>query len=248
MLLLLLLSWACVGLGRSMWSFIPICLMAALVLGVVWKNKTIAALVLLNPMAIAFYQGAAEWFDERPAFTGNGLPNCEASNLDRETRCYRRVGGCVVYGGEWVYHDAHNSGLRLMLFLLGPPPKTYHGPYPSQEEAINATAKAALVSPEEFEAGKFKAEELNVEWGEKMTLDLLSDLGLLIATEDGVQIRTAIWQKECLIIHVQKPGIKDEPYTEVNGIYLFQIKSMKPIARYLIGETRGPRIPRLLWQ
>ena len=245
LLILLLLSWACIA-GRITLIFIPLFLLAAVVLALFWKSKIFTAILLLNPMTLAFVLGASEWNSERPAFVGNGLPNHEAQNLDRNTRCYRSIGGCVVYGGEWVYNDSHNAGLKLMTVAFGPPPKTYHGPYPTLAEATNATINVTLVSPEEFEAGKFKVDERVIELGKEKTSDLLFDLGLVIATESGVQIRTAIWQKDCLIVHVQKPGFREEPSTEVNGIYLFQINGMKPIARYQIGKTHGPRLPKLL--
>lgn len=242
--MLLLLSWACVGLGRIMWFFIPICLLAASVLSFIWRNKTVVAVLLLNPMAIAFYQGASEWFDERPAFTGNGLPSNRASNLNRDTRCYRRIGGCVVYGSEWVYHDSHNAGLKLMTILFGQPPKTYHGPYPTYEEATNATASAAIIPLTQFETGEFTVDGHTLHIDPKNINLLVWDLGNNLLEVPNV--RAVIWQNECLVIHLQTINQSQTNPKTADGVYLFEINGLKPFARYVDGNSHSPRIPQLL--
>ncbi|MGV3755786.1 MAG: hypothetical protein ACO1QS_10430 [Verrucomicrobiota bacterium] len=210
----------------------------------VWKNQTIITVLLLNPMAMAFYQGTMAWFDERPAFTGNGLPSHEAFNLDRKTRCYRNIGGCVVYGGEWVYHDSHNAGLKLMTIVFGLPPKTYHGPYPTFQEATNATANAVTISVAQFETGKFEIDGRSIQFGSQTIDSLVSDLGMYLL--EDTSIRVAIWQNECLVIHLQSTNSATLGSNLAQAVYLFQVNELKPLARHVNGNGFAPRIPRLL--
>jgi len=250
--LLLLFSWACVGLGKIMWFLIPASLLAASALSFVWRDKTIVVVLLLNPMAMAFYNGTSDWFDERPAFSGNGLPNHDARNLDRDTRCYYSIGGCKVSGAEWVFHDSHNAGLRFMTIVFGPPPKTYHGAYPLIEEATAAISKAEDTPVAVFLQGKLLMDGRTIDLGQKTAKTILDDFGIYIIDANLLiyrhEIKAAIWKNECLIISARQHYIDDSlhPIENKEGIYLFQLNGLKPIARLIIKGEITPRTPKLL--
>ncbi len=61
----------------------------------------------------------------------------------------------MVDGSEAFRERPNNSAIRIMASLFGPMRGTYHGPYPTREEALASLEGSDVrVSPEEFQTGK----------------------------------------------------------------------------------------------
>src|SRR5580698_4744804 len=118
-------------------------ILASIFLAITWRSYVFMMPLILNPLILGFGIGIHEWFKDEPRFSSMGLPGNEFFNLDPETRCYRSTGGCIVSGNEWMIQSPQNAGLYLMIKLCGGPRNTYHGPYPSKEEASKLTESAS---------------------------------------------------------------------------------------------------------
>lgn len=249
-LCLAMLSW--LGMILPLASLLaPASVAAAGFLAFVWRSWLPAFAIAANPLTVSFGFGVADWCQPRPAFVTMGLPGYEFFNLGRDTRCYRNTGGCLVYGGEWVWQAPHNAGLRLMLSLFGLPPGTYHGPYPTKSEAIAMTEQALETPVEQFLKDEVLAGGRSITLAPRTAEFLLDDLGMtffaLDLTDSLRKVRACLIQNRCLVIRVStaaKPssvGFGDE----ADGIVLVDAATMHAFARYLISR-RAPRIPRLL--
>jgi len=234
--------------GR-IWPLAAIVALIGLIVAIRWRSFGTAATILIGPFVVLFATGIADWFSQRPQVWGMGLPGMEFFNLNPATRCYRATGGCVVWGGEWLVEKPHNEALKLMCAAFGPPRRTYHGAYPTLEEALEFMAHAPLIPRQEFVSGRFVLDGNHVKLGEQTVTDLLFDLGNFGALMDDdsyiTEFRAAVYQKECLIIRVHTKDLDSRDHREWDGLYLFDAKRLKPFARY-VRKGQPDRIPRLL--
>jgi hypothetical protein len=223
----------------------------SLLLAVRWRSALLLIPLLLNPMSLSFGCGLHEWFNEKPQFHYKGLPGDEFYNLDPDTRCYRETGGCKVYGDEWITYSPHNAALSLMVSVFGPPKHTYHGPYPSKTEAMKLTQANSLTSPDAFLNGKVQVNGREIAIGQDKAKKIIGDFGIYLFELDSNDVvrnvRAAIFREHCLVIRVSSKermptGLFEN---ESEGIVLFDLDSLHPIARYVLSGY-AQRIPRLL--
>lgn len=204
---------------------------------------TIMLVCLANPLSFFFLRGMADYAGGRPSLRGMGLPGPEHANIDPRTRCRRLSGGCRVSGHEWVVIVPHNFALRALSFLLGPPADTYDGPYPTKEEALEASTPVTPVSPGDFVSGTIPTTSGTV----RMDRAIAEKIGTFVfplsgyATGDPLedeQLHAALWHERCLILRwrgMSPPETTDET-DEV--VVLIDIRNSRPFAVYHIaGET-----------
>lgn len=240
-------SWLWVLLALSFWatghwgllSFLYWILVGALIILIVTTRSWRPVLVLLtSPTTIYSVQGASRWFDEKPAFAFYGLPSAGSFNLDPRTRCYWRSTGCCVDGSEDIWQPATNFGLEIMCQAFGWPPKSYHGPYPTQEEAIKLTSSAEPIRWEDFKSGLVKTSAFEMQLGGNQWEKIASEADLNLW--DGEKMLpprlAAVHAGEDCVLVIISNNKTDEP-TEL--IYLFDRKTSWPFARYVIRGHGG---------
>jgi hypothetical protein len=64
--------------------------------------QPLVLVLLANPIGLWFIHGMVDYAKGAPRLRYMGLPSMEFYNIDRETRCFRQTGGCLVGGNEWV--------------------------------------------------------------------------------------------------------------------------------------------------
>jgi hypothetical protein len=202
--------------------------------------------LVTSPFVVAFGLGIGEWFKVKPRFQSMGLPSYSCFNLDRDTRCYPGAGGCIARGDEWLIQSPFNGGLSLMTKIFGPPKNTYHGPYPTEQEAIAITSTAAETSPEQFLNGEIVVHGKVISLGKACAGGILNDLGMIFFESDtddpSRHVRAAFFDQRCLIIQV---SMWDPDKGNSTGIFLFDSEGFRPFARY-VNSGYAPRIPNLL--
>lgn len=189
----------------------------------------------LSPMVVLFVSGIMSWFSTRPSFQFFGLPTPEAYNLKSETRCYARSSGCLVDGGEMIRQGPHNLGLTLMCAAFGWPPKTYHGFYPSQEQANKLTEDMVAIPLKDFEEGLLRLPAGQIEVGEHQAHRMLLDANTLPGdgTSNGnISVRAQVFEGDCLAIRVTN----DNPDMATDLFYLFDRTTRRAFARYQYGS------------
>lgn len=85
--------------------------------------------------AIGYARGTA-------CLMASSLPGPEFHNVHPEYRCGRVSMGCVVDGSELFTQLPNNLAVTLLSAALGPMLGTYHGPYPTRDEAFAALERA----------------------------------------------------------------------------------------------------------
>ncbi|MDP1592214.1 MAG: hypothetical protein Q8M07_30920, partial [Prosthecobacter sp.] len=188
-----------------------------------------------SPMIVLFAGGIMNWFSALPAFQFFGLPRAEAYNLKPETRCYARSSGCLVDGGEMIRQGPHNLGLTLMCAVVGWPPKTYHGFYPSQEQADKLTEEMVAIPLKDFEEGMLRLPAGQIKVGEYQAHRMLLDANTFPwdETSNGkISVRAQVFEGDCLAIRV----INDNPEMTTDLIYLFDRATRRAFARYQYGS------------
>lgn len=226
--------WVSLGLG-PLALLIPFVCFYLGFLAVRNRSFRAATALLCSPLFILFILGGYTWFSKKPAYRFAGLPKPEAFNLKAESRCYALSSGCILDGSEIIVHSSYNAGLSSMCTLFGWPPQTYHGRFPSQNEAAQLTENGQRIQLEDFEKGKIGMRErtllLQPEVAERMLFGAEVWQGLDQPGE-SVLIRAALDGDGCLIVRVSNRR-RQQP---LDHIYLFDSKRMKAFARYQIGH------------
>jgi hypothetical protein len=226
----------------------------AVVAAAKWRRVIPLGLLLVTPLTFFFAQGMAEWFKPSPMFYRMGLPGSESLNLDPESRCFPRTGGCVVVGGEWVSLDTHNSGLKLMVTLFGKPPRVYAGPYPAKAEALELMAPVPetpltmFTNQQVMLAGKPFALNKDVIEGISWELDRYG-LGF---EDEQVEwsVQALLHQDNCLMVRfrAKRLGVKRAETassdSETDACYLFDKQTLRAFARYTF-KGDDSWVPRL---
>ncbi|NBV21603.1 MAG: hypothetical protein EBS05_06735 [Proteobacteria bacterium] len=229
------------------------CLLVGAISGIIlaWLRRRVLIGMIVPITVVCLFGGFGifSWFSARPVFLTMGLPGRNFSNLDPETRCYRETGGCVITGTERIVHLPYNSALQLMCTLWGPPPQTYHGPYPTAAEVVRLTRNSPAVPLKTFLDGKLSIEGRSLAFGRKKVENLLDDLGNRLAKDPEeylmTEVKAVLVQQQCLAIRVTTQKGQDPGQEESDGIYLFNADGLRPIARFIL-RGDAPRYPRLL--
>jgi hypothetical protein len=227
----------------------PALIVCAIFVGARSRRPALALGFLAVPLGVLLTLGILAWNSLRPRFQGMGLPGTASFNLDRNTRCYQTTGGCMGNGCEWLKEWPQNFGLSLMCATFGPPPHTYHGPYPTNEEIQSLINNAPLIPLDEFLDGKMTIQGRQIELGKQTVDRLFSDLGILFpdspVTGSRTEVRAGIFQESCLVIGARASGNPAVGLPETEGVYLFELKGLKPFARFVF-KGHAYRIPWLL--
>lgn len=242
---LILFSWV-----AGFLSLLSLLIVPALAWGVtaatVRKSWTaLGALLLLNPIAMIFWLGIASYIGGEPHLTGVGLPGPEYYNIDRNTRCFKRSGGCVVTGNEWLFILPNNAAVRLMAFVFGPPRKSYDGPYPAREEAISLTDSAPLISVDEFDDGNVVLDGNVIMLDADLTQQLLGfyySFAKITGDTSGTTVRAALFEERCMMVRITQDmaEILSHKDGDCDQIFLIDLNTKTPFARYLLaGDLRS---------
>lgn len=186
-----------------------------------------------SPFAFCFIMGLMRWFDEEPTFVGFGLPTSQSFNLKQESRCYWRSTGCIVDGSEWVWQTPSNLGLWFMCKTFGWPPHSYHGAYPTKEEAVQLTEASGLVSRDEFLLGKLRFQDREIQLGAGQANRMVVEAGGDYFEPEkmgDLEIRAAFAGDGCILVRLNHKN----PIEELDLIYLLDSQTVWPFARYLI--------------
>lgn len=201
--------------------------------------KAFLCLFLLNPLSVAFMSGVVSYAKGAPTLRGMGLYNLEGYNIDRKTRCFRSSGGCMVSGNEWVYIAPHNSALKIMSFIFGPPSKSYDGPYPTKEEAFALSEKGMSISPEDFKLGKVVMRNRSYQLGTFFPNAILYR-GFLLSgffedNETELKITASIYRERCLILRFEESYYfpEEHPGSEkIDFAVCLDLETQTPFAYY----------------
>ena len=210
-----------------------------------WKRTPkIALLLLLTPSSIMLFAGIASWGGDQPALQLTGLPGHSTDNLNPETRCYRVSHGCMHYGGEYLTQGPHNLGLRGMVSVFGWPPKTYHGPFPTQDEAVSLLNSAgAKISPAAFIKGDLRFGTNRLHLNPRFIKQLARDSGLVFfdldygAASSSAQI--ALFKDQCWLVRLTELRPLNLGLADVDCVYLIDGKTGDAFARYALKGSIG---------
>ena len=237
-----------------MLSILSLLILPALAVGMVStvRKKAWFALFLLlslNPLAVFFAGGVVAYFQGAPTIRFMGLPDIESFNIDRSTRCFSSGGGCVMHGNEWVFLTPHNLAVRTMAQIFGPPSRSYDGPYPTQEEAMQLTANAPPIPISPFLEGNVNVNGKVVTLDKAMIKRIVDRLNYFYLSEDDIQdlnsrVRAVIYQKRCLILRLSA----NDPPGEMEGLnfdamIFFDTNTKRPFAYFNLTRNYLPRYP-----
>lgn len=231
--------WILLALGPLNLLILPV--MAVLASSAI-RSRSWRPLVTLiaSPLPVLFALGASSWFGARPVHHGAGLPGPNFFNLHREDRTFSSSSGCLIDGGEWLRFAPWNLGLKGMCRCFGWPPQTYHGTYPTLEEAVELTGDAATLPLDEFRTGRFSVGGHVVDLGEAQTHRMAYESWVMFgddAAAKTLKIRAAQAGDDCILIRLTHSSDLEDTDT----IYLLDRRTNWPFARYLVkGRGMGP--------
>jgi hypothetical protein len=99
-----------------------------------WLFKAILA-IPVTVAAWSFMEGTVGYLGGTAVFRGLGYPGQEFYNLEPKYRVYWKTSGCIVLGTEFLTHVPYNVAVMGLATVFGPMRGTYHGPYPTRQEA-----------------------------------------------------------------------------------------------------------------
>lgn len=250
---MLLLCWALSFLGPLsylIFFFLGYALFRAI------SRRAWPALILLiaaNPFAFFFVGGIVDYSKGNPTLRGMGLPGFEYYNIDPQSRCLRRSGGCLVSGHEWVSQGFHNLGVITAVTAFGYPSRSYDGPYPSREQAAQLTAKAPDLPLEEFQKGNIRIGDRLIQldptfipdWGMMFGMFELSE-GMEAETGSEIHAKAMLFEDRCLVLRLtqQEAGSREDQ----DFIVLLDTGNRRPFAYYRISGSPHFWIPRVQYR
>lgn len=229
-------------LGMFSVLIIPILIHGLIVAAVYRKRVGLVLLLVLNPMCVFFFGGVIDYWQGSPTLNYMGYPASNFFNIDPETRCFKSNGGCVINGGEWVYQSTHNYGVLMMCNIFGPPARSYHGPYPTRDEAILLMGNAETIDTDAFRSGAFKVGGEVFELPQEM-IERYADRWMLYGlsgkygygSELEIVVRGGLYQGRCLILGIQQFEVEPRsanPFLEADMMILIDTKTMRPFAHF----------------
>lgn len=210
-------------------------------------------LLLASPMGFFFIAGMVDYSKGAPKLHSMGLPSMEFFNVDPRTRSFSQTGGCRVDGDEWVPQGFHNLGVLTLATLLGPPSRSYGGPYPTKEQATRLSSSAPVIDVAGFLKGKIPLGDKILEMEPDQIHTIAGDLRFynLGYEEDPdsslVHIRATAFEERCLILRlVEKDSFPTTTKSDDRDfIVLIDRNNMRPFAYYRITGDSATRRPRL---
>jgi hypothetical protein len=210
--------------------------------------RWVAIGLLLNPMVFYFAGTCVAYSTGTAYFKRSGLPAPKFHNLDPFVRCFRRTSGCLIDGGEFIEQAPNHLALKLMGALFGPMPGSYHGEYPTSQEAILAIRSAGPLSIETLKSNRIPLPDgsATVHLAKELGADLVAGSRMLYfdpIEEGGPPSPRMARIGQCLLIGI--PRVKreyhfsDKPPDENDidwVITLFDIETGEAFAWYSTGE------------
>lgn len=246
---MLLLCWVLSFLGPL--SFLIFFILGFSVIRAIYRKAWLPLILLIaaNPFAFFFVGGVVDYAKGSPMLRGMGLPGSEYHNIDPKTRCMRRSGGCVIRGHEWVSNGFHNLGVRMAVAVCGYPSRSYDGPYPSKEQALQRISNAPDLPLKEFRKGEIRFGDRLIrldpsfvpEWGRMFGMfELMEDM----EEEAGFEIhaKAVLFEGRCLILRLTQPQGGGETQ---EFIILLDTRNLRPFAYYHISGDSYFRFPRV---
>lgn len=246
--MLVLACWL-IGGAPERWSQLLILAIAVGIIITIYRKAwgALTIVLCLNPLSVFFLSGILGYMQGAPVLWFVGLPRIESFNLDQSTRCFRDGGGCFISGNQWVSLGSHNEAVRLMCCLFGWPSKSYHGAYPTKEEALSFVKDAPLIPVEEFLTGKIRTAGDALELPPKMVQDLVEGLRLYPMNDplDDVktEIQARVYQNSCIVLRLyQNFGLQDREDC-FHFLILLDLESKRPFAYYRVEGQCWTRLP-----
>jgi len=236
-LVFLLAAWVLALLGPLSLFLVPG--LVGMVVYALMRRRyvSLAAVVLLNPLFIAFLLGCRSYLKGAPTLYGMGLPRIEYFNIDPDTRCFKSTGGCLVRGNEWVFQVPSNFAVRLLAKLWGPAQGCYDGPYPTTAQALARLASDSVdLGWEDFINDRIPLGERVVSIEPETGKEILRGLQFYLELEeDRPTISAALFQDRCLIARIKSAN---EQRLSVSGvkdyIIFFDTQNGMPFAYYAL--------------
>jgi hypothetical protein len=227
----------------SLIYFLLAIMVSLLVAAVFWKSWRPVLVLAFSPLVVSFAFGVFSWFGDRPAYFVYGLPGPSFFNLDKNSRTYLSTLGCVSDGGEKLELLRANLGLSLMCRIFGWPPSTYHGNFPSQEEAETLTNSAPITPFEVFIKGFAIFGDQSLQLNERQTRQMLRGCNSSANVDtDSTSVRCASVGEDCVLIRI----INHDPIFETDLIYLIDRAKVWPFAVYVL-RGNAHRFPYFAW-
>jgi hypothetical protein len=191
--------------------------------GMVWAARTrrwwgLLFISLCSPLSLWFAVGFAAYDDANTQMMGVGLQPSRDSFIHPYTRLPIATSGCIVDGNEWVRDLPYNAALMLRTALAGPPPGTYRGPIPKEEEAREALETADLLDWRDLARDRVTVEGRSVRlqrWLGPALLDACFHFDPLNEKVDEARdphglVRASIWMHQVLLIAFRDPIFADD--------------------------------------
>lgn len=217
--LIVLTQWA-----LALASIASVLLPFVLLGGVAWLGRrrqwaSVAVIVLLSPLSFSFAHGVSDYWRDGASMRTVGLQNSGSTFIDPYTRLPIATHGCLAFGNEWVLDAPHDTALRLLTMVAGPPAGTYHGPIPTEEQARRALQGARILDWRELARDDVEIAGRHVEiqrWlGPALvraaySFDPLRDESPSSLAPDGL-IHAGLWRDRVLLIELRDRYFDDAP-------------------------------------
>lgn len=247
---MLVLCWVLAFLGPL--SFVVCFVLGFAILRAICRKAWLPLLLVVaaNPFTAFFAGGAIDYAKGSPSLRGMGLPGFEYHNIDPQTRCMRRSGGCVIMGHEWLSISSHNLGVRSAVAAFGYPSGTYNGPYPSEEQALREISGAPDLPLGDFQKGTIKAGNRVIQLEPAMINDWAMMAGIFELMEGmelepghGIQAKAVLLQERCLILRIiqtQQGSTERQDF-----LILLDARNKRPFAYHCIEGRPLSRFPKV---
>ncbi|HEX7261232.1 MAG TPA: hypothetical protein VF258_05405 [Luteolibacter sp.] len=248
------LCWVFSMLSILSWLILPLAGFALLRASRRGAWRPFLLLLLVNPMGVYFICGMADYAKGAPKLHHMGLPSIESYNIEPNTRAFHQTGGCLVRGNEWVSQGFHNLGVLALAAVLGPPSRSYDGPYPTEEEARCLSSSAPALNISDFLKGRIPVGGETLEMSSEQIRTIAQDLRLFALVYDGdpvpsgISIQAVKFESRCLILRF----VEFDSYTDTtvesadrDFLVLFDRNNMRPFAYYQLTGDSATRYPKI---
>jgi hypothetical protein len=243
-------SWVTLFLGPATLLIVPFLAIAATFSISKRAFWPVIALAFLNPLSVFFAGGMVSYLRGTPTLDFMGLPGIESFNVDRTTRCFRNGGGCLMDGDEWVFLTPHNTSIKLMASVFGPPRRGYNGPYPTKGEAFKEVKDTKPFSNDLFTQGRVLVGDKEIELGQNVTEKLMKGLqfysdSLYEMVYGKFVVQAVLYHERCLILRlyqIRSDQINDKDLGK-DVMVLFDLQNARPFAYFRVKGNSTMRFP-----